>query len=184
MKISWIFSDAVDLDPVVDITQLKNVGCFWGSWRGWRAYQIDNVICHDIKKADELIKRNFQSVCNFYIPNSIYTSLDRPTGVKLYEGEFVHDMDRHEEIVSMHLAAMDSDIVLLLGFNFCELEKHEDKLITHKLKNYTQLAKHAIMDNKNVQWVLIDHPGQLADEYADLANLTTDTLANTLELLK
>lgn len=183
MKISWIFGDTVDLDPVVDIQKLKNIGCFWGSWRTWRSYQIDNVVCHDLKKANELIQRNFQSVCNFYVPNSIYASLDRPTGVKLYEGEFVHDLDRHEEIVCMHLAAMDSDIVLLLGFDFREIANIDDRLKTHKIKNHAQLTKHAIIDNKHVQWVAIDHPAQFADEYATVVNLSKDTMANALALL-
>jgi hypothetical protein len=123
MKISWVLSDRVELDPTVDIDKLKNIGAFWGSWRTWRAYQTDNVLCNDFNKADELLKRAFHAVCNLYIPNTHYATLNRPTGVKLYEGKFLHDVDHQEEIVALHLAASVTDIVLLLGFDFSEQEK-------------------------------------------------------------
>ena len=98
MNISWVLSDFVAADPTLDVADLKRLGSFWGSWRTWRAFQTDNVICHDQAKAAELIKREFQTKCNFYIPNLIYTNLNRPTGVNVYEGEFVHDVDHQEEI--------------------------------------------------------------------------------------
>jgi len=113
MNISWVLADLATADPTVDIAEFKKLGAFWGSWRTWRAFQTDNVVCHEQRKADELLQRNFQTNCNFYISNSVYTSLDRPNGVCLYEGSFVHDVDHQEEIVAMHLAATTNDIVLL-----------------------------------------------------------------------
>jgi len=83
MKISWVLSDSVQLDPMQNVDDLKQLGAFWGSWSTWRACATDNVICHDMSQAAELIKRDFHRRCNFYIPNDIYVSLDRPTGVNL-----------------------------------------------------------------------------------------------------
>lgn len=183
MKISWVLSDRLELDPTQDIQALKNVGPFWGSWRTWRAYQTDNVICHSQFKASELIQRNFQTHCNFYIPKSVYSALDQPTSVGLYEGEFMHDLDHHEEIVALHLAATDSDIVLLLGYDLSEQEKMVDKLQEHKAHNYRSLLKQAIKNFPTVQWVWIDHAGHLRKDLTELENLTTDTMVNVIEML-
>jgi len=183
MKISWILSNSLVLDPTVDIDQLKNIGAFWGSWRTWRSCQTDNVICHDMAKADELIKRAFHAVCNFYIPNSIYTSLDRPTGVKLYEGDFIHDVDRHEEIVAMHLVASASEIVLMMGFDFSEPVKNPDKLVEHRETNYRNLTKQAMIDNPNTQWVMVDHPAEFRKDLQKVANLSRDSLENVIGML-
>jgi hypothetical protein len=183
MKISWVLSDAVTLDPTVDLVRMKEIGSLWGSWRTWRACQTDNVICNDIKKSEELVKRAFHSVCNFYIPNSAYTVLDSPPGVKIYEGEFKHDVDGQEEIVAMHLAAMDSDIVLLLGFDFSPKEPKSDKLEEHRAKNYQGLTKQAIVDNPHVQWVVVDHSADFRKDLKIIDNLTKDTLDNAIGML-
>ena len=180
MKISWVLSDQVDLDPTIDITKLKNIGSFWGSWRTWRAYQTDNVICNDLPKADELIKRAFHAVCNFYIPHSNWVNLNSPTGVKIYKGDFVHDVDHRDEIVAMHLAASVSDIVILLGFDLGEQETHLDKLQEHRAHNYRSLIRQAILDNPQIQWIVADHLVDFRKDISELPNLDRDTLDNIL----
>lgn len=182
MNISWVLADSTPADPAVDINALKQLGAFWGSWRTWRAWQTDNVICHDQPKADELIKRNFQNNCNFYIPNTVYTSLDRPDGVRLYEGAFVHDVDRQEEIVAMHLAATTNDIVLLFGFDLTELVPTSDRLASHKAHHHRNLLRQAVKDYDQVQWVVVDHTGDLDPNLAILDNITSDSLQAVLAL--
>jgi hypothetical protein len=182
MNISWVLADSATADPAVDIAKLKQLGSFWGSWRTWRAWQTDNVICYDQSKADELIKRNFQNNCNFYIPNSVYTSLDRPDNVRLYEGEFVHDVDRQEEIVAIHLAATTSDIVLLYGFDLTELKPNPDRLLSHKAHHHRNHIRQAIKDFDQVQWVVVDHAGKLDPNLANLSNVVTDNLEIVLAL--
>jgi len=182
MNISWVLADSATADPTVDAAELKRLGAFWGSWRTWRAWQTDNVICHDQSKAAELIKRNFQNNCNFYIPNSVYTSLDRPEGVRLYEGAFVHDVERQEEIVARHLAATTSDIVLLYGFNLTELEPDPDRLLAHKANHHRNHIRQAIKDFAQVQWVIVDHFGKLDPNLVNLDNVVTDNLQTVLAL--
>ena len=173
MNISWVLADGIDLDPTQELEPLKQAGPFWGSWRTWRAYQTDNVICHDQARVDELLKRAFQAACNFYIPNSVYVALNRPLGVQVYEGNFVHDLDHREEIIAMHLAASRSDIVLLLGFDWSQLSQ----------QHYVGLVSQAIRDNAEIQWVLVDHPGTIHPAMSNLSNLTQDTMLNVLKLL-
>jgi hypothetical protein len=183
MNISWVLADSAVPDPALDPADLKHIGALWGSWRTWRAWQTDNVICHDMTKTAELLKRNFQVNCNFYIPSSVYTNRGRPPDVKLYEGKFVHDVDRQEEIVALHLAASINDIVLLLGFDFTEPVKIQDQLLEHRAHHYRSLAKKVIQDNTQTQWVLVDHPGKIMQNWHMLGNITCDTLSNVLTLL-
>ena len=183
MNISWVLADSAIVDPTVDMSVLKSTGPLWGSWRTWRAWQTDNVICHDQGKASELITRNFQTNCNFYIPNSVYTSLGRPHGVRLYEGAFLHDVDHQEEIVALHLAASQADIVLLLGFDFTEPVTLDNRLLEHRAHHHRSLVKHVIKGNEQAQWVLVDHPGEIMKGWDMLNNLTVDTLSNVITLL-
>jgi hypothetical protein len=182
MNISWVVSDNVIIDPTVDIKDLKNVGSIWGSWRTWRACQTDNVICHDLSKSIELVKRNFQQSCNLYLPKESFVQVDRPEQVNLYDGKFIETTDRADEIVAMHLSASMSDIILLVGFDLTEKPKTGNKLIDHKTLVYNTLIKHAIDGNPEVQWVLVDHPEPIMKFLSKLPNLTQDTLSNCLEL--
>jgi polysaccharide pyruvyl transferase WcaK-like protein len=183
MKTSWVLADNVVIDPTQDLSVLKTIGNFWGSWRTWRACQTDHVICYEMTHAQNLLSRQFQTQCNFYIPNSIYTLLDRPDNVILFEGAFVHDLEHQEEIVAMHLAASSSDIVLLLGFDWQDKEPNPNKLLEHKAQHYNNLVKQVIADNPNVQWVLVDHPGGIRKRLSGLENLTQDSMKNVIELL-
>lgn len=178
MNISWVLSDTTILGPEIDIERLKQIGSFWGSWQTWRGCQTDNVVCNDLTKAGELLKRNFQKNCNFFIPNSAYQQLDRPTGVRLFEGTFSHDVDHQEDIVAMHLAAGASDVVLLLGFNLSKATT--EQLTNLRFRNYRGLIRQAIIDNPQIQWVLVDHPEPIIKEFTDLENFSTDTLDTVL----
>ena len=182
MNISWVLSNSAIIDPTVDIKGLKELGSLWGGWKTWRACQTDNVICDDPARARELLDRSFHHNCNFYIPNSLYTVLDRPQGVKVYEGEFQHDVDNHEDIVAMHLATSTSDIILLLGFDFGTQPKLEDRLAEHRAHNYRSLTRQAILNHPNVQWVVIDHQPEFRKDLLDMPNLGKDTLPNVLKM--
>jgi len=181
MNINWVLADNFILDPVVDIKEIKEIGPLWGSWKTWRGCQTDNVICHELNKAGDLLKRNFQNNCNFYIPNESWITLDRPEGVQLYEGKFLDEF-QPEEIIAMHLAASQSDIVLLLGFDLTEKTKNPDKLLEHRAHVYRTLVKHCIENNSEVQWVLVNHPGPVMKFLSKLENLTIDSMENCLGL--
>ena len=183
MNVSWVLANSLVLDPTVDIEAIKAVGPFWGGWQTWRSCGTDNVICNDFNRAQSLLTRKFNEGCNFYIPNTIYQSLDRPPRVRLYDGTTNLDLENKEEIIAMHLAASQSDIVLLLGFSWQPQPKNPDRLQEHRAQNYRNLIKQVMVENQTVQWVLIDHAPKIMLELNDLPNLTQDTLSSVLKML-
>ena len=182
MNISWVLANGLIPDPELDLQKLKEIGPFWGGWQTWRSCGTDNVICNDFDRAQSLLIRKFNEGCNFYIPNTIYQSLDRPEKVKLYDGNTDLDLENKEEIIAMHLASSQSDIVLLLGFDWQLKPKNSDRLLEHRAQNYRTLIKHAITENDQVQWVLINHSNELMKELKDIPNITCDTIDGVLAL--
>jgi len=182
MKISWVVSAGYDVDPTHDLEQIKSVGSIWGSWKSWRACATDNVICHEQKKCRELLDRAFQAVCNFYVPRSLYENLGRPIGTRLYDGDFAQEVDDIEDIIAMHLAAQNSDIVLLLGFDLVMPEHITDRFEKHKITNRHGLIRAAISTQNTTQWVAVDCKN-IDKNYATLPNVTCDSLPNVLQLL-
>jgi hypothetical protein len=177
LKLAWVLADSAAQDPSIDPERIKAVASTWGSWKTWRSCKTDNVVCHDKAQAKNLLQRNFQQQCNFYVPELAYQDLDRPTGVKLYKGDFKHNVTNQEEIVTLHLAASQNDILLLLGFDLQERDL-TDKFQKHQWHNYKQLIRQLIVDDSTKQWILVNHSGQLAEEFANLPNLQHDTLDN------
>jgi hypothetical protein len=175
-------ADSLMIDPLADLEKMKEIGPMWGSWKTWRSCQTDNVICHDFEKTQDLLKRSFEKKCNLYIPNKSWVALDRPENVHLYEGSFTDEF-QPEEIVAMHLAASTSDLVLLLGFDLTEKNKNPDKLLEHRAHVYRTLVKHCIENNPEVQWVLVDHSGDIMKMLAKQPNLVKDSMETALSLL-
>lgn len=183
MQVKWIFQNDYKIDPVLDLDAMKSAGPFWGSWKTWRSCGTDNVICHDFVKARELINRNFQSQCNFYVPAKHYQALDRPAQVKLYDGDFDRDLDDIEDVIACHLASAQSEIILLIGFDFSESPLISDRLQNHKYQNRLNLLQSIMKSQSQVQWVIVDHFKPLETRFQNSPNITCDTMANVLQLL-
>lgn len=182
MRINWILASDYQLDPNISVEAVKAVGPVWGSHKTWRNANTDNVICHDLTRARQLIDRAFQAVCNFYVPKKFFVDLGRPLGAKLYEGDFDQSVQDIEDIIAMHLAARSSDIVLLLGFDLDLPDSIPDKLQAHEIKHRHGLMRSAMAGNPDVQWVLLDR-NNMHQSYKELPNLTCDTIQNALKLL-
>ena len=184
MRINWVVADCTALAVGVDVADLKDIAAIWGGWRTWRSWGTDNVICNDAVQARDLIKRRTNEQCNLYIPNAVYQQLDRPGSVRLYEGQFTFEIDNPDELIGIQLVSGQSDIVLLMGFDWTEKPVIEDRLAAHRAANYRRFVRDAISANPAVQWVLVDHPAAIAPELATLENLTQDSLENVTELLR
>lgn len=180
MKITWVLADAAEINPAIEIERLSNIGPFWGGWRTWRSYNTDNVVCYNEADARSLISRQFHLRCNLYLPDTVYQTVDRPEGVRLYQGKFHELVDHPDEIVSMHLASTTSDIVLLVGFDLTPRDLDHDRMAKHKWHNYVQYFLHIIKGSPNVQWVMLDNGKDIEKVLKNLPNLQFDTLDNVL----
>ena len=180
MQISWVISSEYKDDKATP-EQLKAIGNTWGSWKTWRSYSTTNVLCANDEKARDLIKRAFHSVCNFYIPKESYTLLNRPAGVKVFDGNFPDDFPKQEDVIAMHLCS-GCELILCLGFDLQEITTTDPKS-KFLSKSYQAAVRSLIKNNPNTQFVFIDHPGELDKSFENLENISCDTYENVLQLL-
>ncbi len=183
MNVSWVFDSSYSLDPLIDIEKIKAIGSTWGSWKTWRSCGTDNVICSDLSKIRDLLKRSFQNSCNFYVPKKYYVELGRPTGIYMYDGASTEEVNDIESIVALHLVAKPGDIVLLVGFNLATPESVDDQYERIKLRNQMGLLRSAISSNPDTQWVVVDHVAPLDKAFQNIPNLTCDQMENVIQLL-
>lgn len=181
MRTCWVVAEDF-VSAAIEPSQLQNISPIWGSWRTWRQWGTDNVICHDVARARELVQRKFHESCNFYIPQKYFTELGRPVGVQLYEGNFPGDIDKPDDVVTVHLVAPNNELVLLLGFDLTETTV-QDPYLKHKRLAFLRSIRSVIAQNANTQWVVIDHNGDLDPIFKDLSNLTCDKFQSVLQLL-
>jgi hypothetical protein len=183
MRINWVVADATIIPPDIDVAALKDIASIWGSWRTWRGCGTDNVICNDAGKARELLKRKMNEMCNMYIPDSIYVELDSPNAVRMYGGQFTFEIDNQDELIAIQLVSTQSDIVLLLGFDWADKPISTDRMAAHRATNYRRFVMDTIQNSPGIQWVLVDHQGDVMPELANFENLSQDTLENVMLLL-
>ena len=183
MRINTIYAAGYSLKDGDLSARLHDIAPTWGSWKTWRDCGTHNVICHDIGQARALSQRALQAVCNFYIPEKFYIRLDRPSYMRYYQGDFEHQVSDIEDIISMHLVAPESDLVLMLGFFLGKTSMPEDALIQHQIRHRMGLIRSCIRNHPHTQWVLVDHPGELDTAFAALSNVTTDTMSSVMTLL-
>lgn len=182
MRTCWILG-SLWKEHTEHAEDLKKIGPVWSGPEAWRSFQSDNVISNDNKKSMSLLKRAFQSVCNFYIHKDAYATLGRPSGVKMYDGNFSQPMDHTNEIITCHLVAPSHDIVLLLGFDLSLIES-DDLEVAHKNLAYLRAMKSVIYQTPNTQWVLVNNGSRtIFKELQDLPNFTCDEMKNVLQLL-
>ncbi len=183
INVNWILSGSFRPEQAWDTESVRLIGPTWGSWKTWRHLETDNVICHDPAKINELLHRDLQHSCNFYIPEKYYQSAGRPLQVHLYQGDFTHDIDDLEDIIAMHLVSVRSEIILLAGIDLSEKPKTQDRYTDHKIHHRYNLIYNIIASTASVQWVVVDHARDVDKRFQILPNLTCDTMANVLKLL-
>jgi hypothetical protein len=183
MNISWIVSSTYVFPNDIDINKVKAIGPIWGSWRSWKYCHTDNVVCDDFGQAQVLCKRAMQAVCNLYLPRRLYQDLMRPQGVRWYDGEFSQEVNSIEDIISMHLAAPQNDIILLVGFDLATPSASGDTMSDHRLRNQLGLTRQIIADNLQTQWVVIDHVQKFDPAFGSMKNIMPDSMTNIFKLL-
>ena len=183
MKIGWALSEQIAKN-VTDVDELKNIAPTWGSCSIYNNYNVDNIICNDIKQSEKLIKHNVQNNVNFYMPHENFNTLGKPPNIKVFQGTFNDsNINYKDDIVTLNVITNMYDIILLLGFKFTK-PKSTDKLKQHKQLAYLHNIKTIIEDHRDKQFVLVNYKGKLSNDFESLENLSRDSLANVLELAK
>ena len=183
MNIGWVASSTYAWPGSVSLDRVKAIGPVWSSWKAWRSCHSDNVICDDLGHAKTLLKRAFQSVCNFYLPRRLYQDLNRPQSVRWYDGDFKQQTNHIEDVIALHLSAQHNDIILLVGFDFSTCWSDGDPLQDHRSRNQLGLYRQIMIDNPELQWVVLDHDADLDKAFGSIDNLTKDSLQNVFNLL-
>lgn len=183
MKIGWIISEQISKKKLIDVDTLKDVAPTWGSCSIYNDYNIDNIICNDIKQAERLIQHNVQDSVNFYMPLENFSSLGNPPNIKTFQGAFNDtNINFKDDIVTLNVVSNIYDIILLLGFKFTKPKAKADKLDQHKQLAYLYNIKTIIEDNSDKQFVLVNYKGKLSNEFNSIENVSRDSLTNVLEL--
>lgn len=183
MNISWVVASRYKFPEQVSIDTVKSIGPVWASYKASPHCRCDNLVCDDLGQAQKLLTRVIQSQCNLYLPRKIFQPLGRPGSVFWYNGQFASDLDDVEDIISMHLAKSTADLILLCGFDFASISLESDAIVLHKKRHYLGLCRQVILANPDVQWVLIDHDGDIDKAFLSLTNLTRDSMQNVVKLL-
>jgi hypothetical protein len=162
MKFAWVLSETLQLPPKYQIKQLQDLAPIWGSWRIWRSYHCDHCVCGDQQEAQYCIEHQYYCYCTLYVPDSVETKLPNT----FHYGSQGHlTIDNRNDIIAMHLAGSQSDLVMLLGFDYQKCGHVIDAVID----NYT-----------DTQWVFVSNMQQLIN---DRENFTCDILDNVLTCL-
>jgi len=184
VKIGWALSEQIG-KKVTDIDALKDVAPTWGSCSIYSDYQVDNIICNDIKQAERLIQHNIQNGVNFYIPQDNFSTLGNPPNIKTFQGSFADEtINFKDDIVTMNVVTCTYDIVLLLGFKFTKPKAKAEQMDKHKQLAYLHNIKTIITENEDKQFVLVNYKGKLSNDFESIENLSRDSLTNVLELVQ
>jgi hypothetical protein len=175
MNVSWVLAEHAILPANVSASTLNSVAPVWSSWRHVRGYQVDNAVCYDTAAAQQLIDHDWHQLCNLYVPTELQQKTKK-CPVYAFGGTFDFDIASHDDIVCLHLAASQNQVVLLLGFDLAPTN------VSSQL-TYLDLIHTTIDSYPDVQWVLVNHSHNLYNKVKQLTNLTCDSINNVLNLL-
>lgn len=167
MNIAWVIAEKYLLPPKIPTSALNDAAPIWASWRLWRTYNIDNTVCYQDTDVEQVIDQGYHEVSNLYISETAWQKLQKPTGVKCFGGSFPKSIAQSEDVIAVHLAAAQNDLILLLGFDLADA--------------YSIFYTGLIENTPDKQWVIVDNT--VPKNFSSLSNLTCDKLQNVLQLL-
>jgi hypothetical protein len=183
MKTVWIVASGSQRPDNCELNDIKHIGPIWGAHNTWRSWKTDNVVASGVSACKLMLERKIQLHSNLYIPRTLYSDLGRPNDVNLYDSPNWMEAKDIDDVIAMNLAAANSDIVLLFGFDLSTPESSGDTIKDRMVKNRYGIILSLIRGFDHTQWVLIDPPSDTDASFGSLANFTCDSLSNVLTLL-
>ena len=183
LRTNWVVSNNPPVNTLAHIKSLCPRSHIWGGWSSWHQFMTDNVICHDHPSAATLVDKKFHRQCNLFFPATFKLDFGTLPNVTYYGGEFAHEIDNREEVVALHLAGANSDIVLLHGFDWRGTSDYADDFDRYKKHCYKSLVTEALKSMPMVQWVLVNHTEMPFEELSGMDNVCCDSLDAVKALL-
>ena len=184
MNVAWVLPEGFVPSEELTADKIKEIAPVWASYEVWPRVWHDNVITNDFDTSRNLLAHGFDKQCNLWINDEYYVKLDRPD-VNAFTWSVSVEMLQKEELLSLQLASTRYDIILCVGWDLHSTAEYKPNTIEkHLRQNYLNYVT-AIIKQAEAQFVFVDtvsqdiHPGLTEQD-----NFSTDTLANTLELLK
>jgi hypothetical protein len=183
MRINWALSHVFVTCDDLDWQRIQNCAPTW-SGAGKKAITAQNTICSDPATCLQLLKSAAYTRTNIYVPHDFWQAQGQPAVARVFQGTPYPNIANVDDIIALHLAAAHSDIVLMLGFDFCLKPGAIDAKTAKVMQDYHGLLRSLIVNSPETQFVAIDQPEILSPSYQDIANLTCDTLQAVLTLME
>ena len=181
MNINWIISE--DINNNIDPKSIKDIAPSWGNYKTHKKYKTDNCICNTTSEIMPLIKQGYSFISNLWIP-VINEEEFKEYNLRYYAGAFKKETFPNKEDFICFNLTKNSDIILLLGFDFRPVSdmKLKGKKRTNRLNYYLNVSDF-IKDNPKKQYVLVDYNKELSPMFLDIPNLVQDSYKSVKELL-
>lgn len=185
MNICWVLPENFTPTETLSVEKLKEHGPIWGPYSIWSRVWQDNVVSNDINIVRQLLSHNIQKSCNLWVNDDFYIKLNRPDDINTFQWAVSAEINSKEELIGLQLASTRYDIILCPFWDLHSINSYEPNTVERHLRqNYLNYIT-AIVKNTNTQFVFIApqgndiHPGLTVQD-----NFSTDSVENTLELLK
>lgn len=184
MRFNWVLSHNFYTCNDQDWQRIQNCAPTWSALDDQRPLSVQNCVASDASVCLTAIKSEYYRTANLYVPYDFWSAHGRPSVVQVFQTTHYPKIQHLDDIVALHLAAANSDIVLLLGFDFELRVGPVDTRTAKHLQEYHGLLRSCLVNNPLTQFVAVDHGPDFDTAYKNIANLTCDTLQAVLTLLE
>lgn len=184
MRFNWVLASQYTHCDDIDWQRIQNCAPTWAALDSKRKLSAQNSVCSSGTACLAALESAAFNSTNLYVPHDFWQQQGRPGNVRAFQGTPYPNIAGVDDIIALHLAAAHSDIVLMLGFDFCLNTGPVDRRTAKSLQEYHGLLRSLIVNTPETQFVAIDQGQQLASPYQNIANLTCDTLQAVLTLME
>lgn len=183
MRFNWVLARGFATCDKHDWQRIQNSAPTWASTSP-RKITAQNSICSNAAECLQLLKSAAYQRTNLYVPHDFWQEHGQPTVVRVFQATPYPNITDVDDIIALHLAAANSDIVLMLGFDLVLNTGPMDAKTAKILQDYHGLLRSLIVNTPETQFVAINQAQMLSPAYQGITNLTCDTLQAVLTLME
>src|SRR6056300_1168194 len=151
---------------------MKELCTVWGSHSSWRKCLTDNCVVEDFSEARRLVDRDFNLKTNLWTHEENYDDLGRPEALSLHKITIDKTLQDKDDLVALALAGARYDLVMCIGFDISLHIEITDKLELREHKRYLSAIANIVRGFSQTQFVFIDLPADLSENFDGLENVT------------